>query len=169
MEFGQVPCLEMNDGTKMYQCTALYNLIAQQNGFLPEDPLDVYKGQMLFEHIINDVFYKNAPGFLFSEAGPERTEIMNKFRAEKWGPAMETLAKHLPADKKFICGDSLTLHDFTVGGLLLNTYGNPNTKDPEFWAEAKASHTPARVLKYFDDLTAEMKPYLDSRPQNCSL
>ena len=39
MEFGQVPCLEMDDGTKMYQCTALYNLIAQQNGFLPEDPL----------------------------------------------------------------------------------------------------------------------------------
>ena len=122
---------------------------------------------MLFEHILNDVVYKGLPQVMFSEAGPERTEKMNTFKTEKLLPAMETLAKHLPADKKFICGDSLTLHDFTVGGFLLNSIGNPNTKDPEYWAEIKTS-LPARVLKYFDDLTAEMKPYLDSRPQTCS-
>ena len=52
---------------------------------------------------------------------------------------MATLAKHLPEDKKFINGDSLTTHDFTIGGGLLNLLENPNTKDPEFWADMKAN------------------------------
>ena len=85
-------------------------------------------------------------------------------------PAMVALLdKHLPADGKFINGDSLTTHDFTVGGILMNVLDNPNTKDPEFWKDLKTNATSPRVLKYLEDLTEANKEWLAERPQNCSL
>ena len=79
-----------------------------------------------------------------------------------------TLEKHLPADKKFICGDTLTTHDFTVGGCLINVFMNPNTKDAALWAEIKTSMSP-RVAKYMADVAEELKDHLAARPQTCSL
>ena len=62
----------------------------------------------------------------------------------------------------------MTIHDFTVGGGLINVLENPNTKDPEMWAECKAA-LPARVKKYVDDCKESLKEHLEKRPQTCSL
>ena len=43
---------------------------------------------------------------------------------------------------------------------------NPESKDKEFWADLKANHTSARVLKYISDLETEMKDYLAMRPKS---
>ena len=65
-------------------------------------------------------------------------------------------------ESKFICGDKLTTHDFTVGGLWLNLFCNPNSKDPEFWATQMES-TSDRVKQYVADLKEAMKEYLEAR------
>ena len=83
-----------------------------------------YKGEMLYEAINTDIFYKKVP-MLFKPPGEERDTLMAEFKDTHWPAAMATLEKHLPADGKFINGDSLTTHDFTVGGLLFNVLENP--------------------------------------------
>jgi len=62
----------------------------------------------------------------------------------------------------------MTVHDFTLGSLFLASLENPQTKNPEYWADLKANHTPARVLKYVEDIKEELKDYLAKRPQTCS-
>mmetsp|Transcript_6139 Transcript_6139/g.5416 ORF Transcript_6139/g.5416 Transcript_6139/m.5416 type:complete len:82 (-) Transcript_6139:96-341(-) len=78
--------------------------------------------------------------------GEEREKLLAEIKVSLMPGAMATLEKHLPSDKKFINGDSLTTHDFTVGGMLLNVFDNPTTKDPAMWAEIKASLSP-RIAK----------------------
>ena len=124
---------------------------------------------MLYEAVCTDIIYKKIAPNLFKPAGEERDALMADVKEKFWPSAMATLEKHLPADAKFINGDSMTTHDFSVGSIFLNLLENPNTKDPEFWADIKATKTPPRVLKYIEDLKEELKDHLASRPQNCSI
>lgn len=78
------------------------------------------------------------------------------------------MAAALPADKKYLAGDTLIATDFVVAGVMTNLIGNPNSKDPEIWA-AVMEGAPDRVKKYYADFCEEMKPYLDARPKDCSM
>ena len=119
---------------------------------------------MLFEAINSDIIFKKVILAIFKPAGEERDALMVDVKENLWPAAMATLEKHLPADAKFINGDSMTTHDFTVGSVLLNFLENPNTKDLELWADVKATKTPPRVLKYIEDLKEALKDHLASRP-----
>jgi len=105
-----------------------------------------YKGTMLYEAILSDIFFKKIGPKLFMAPGAEREKLLAEVKGSLFPEAMATIEKHLPTDKKFINGDSLTTHDFTVGGVLLNVFDNPTTKDPAMWAEIKASLSP-RITK----------------------
>ena len=163
LEFGQVPCLEVN-GTKMYQSAAINNYVAGVCGFAPKDPMQVYKGEMLHESVMVDIWYKKMGPAVFKPPGEERDALMKEIKEKHWPASNAILERHLPADAKFINGDTLTTHDFTVGGAFLNLTENPNTKDPEFWADLRANHTPPRVIKYIDDMKEALKDHLASRP-----
>ena len=89
---------------------------------------------MLFQAINEDIFYKHCARPTFMKPGKDKDAALAEIGEKHWPAAMATLAKHLPSDGKFINGDKLTTHDFTVGGLLLNVLDNPNVKDPKFWA-----------------------------------
>ena len=80
----------------------------------------------------------------------------------------EKVSAFLPADKKFLAGDQLTIYDFMVAGFMTNMLTNPNTKDPEKWAAAWEK-APDRIKQYYTDFTAEMKDYLDGRPTDCTV
>lgn len=83
----------------------------------------------------------------------------------KW---FEKLAQYLPADKKYLTGDTLVTTDFRVAGVLTNVFNNPSARDPEIW-KAAWDKAPDRVHKYYNDFAEEMKPYLDARPKDCSI
>ena len=82
---------------------------------------------MLFEAVSTDIIYKKIASILFKPAGEERDALMVDVKEKFWPSAMATLEKHLPADAKFINGDSMTTHDFTVGSALMSFLENPNT------------------------------------------
>ena len=42
----------------MYQSIALYNYVASTYGFMPGDAMDRYKGEMLYEALVVDTFFK---------------------------------------------------------------------------------------------------------------
>eukprot|EP00355_Strombidium_rassoulzadegani_P007889 CAMPEP_0168620034 /NCGR_PEP_ID=MMETSP0449_2-20121227/6919_1 /TAXON_ID=1082188 /ORGANISM="Strombidium rassoulzadegani, Strain ras09" /LENGTH=80 /DNA_ID=CAMNT_0008661007 /DNA_START=30 /DNA_END=269 /DNA_ORIENTATION=- len=48
--FGQVPVLELDDGSKMEQTTAIVNFLGQKYGLRPSDPTDVYFGEKCVEY-----------------------------------------------------------------------------------------------------------------------
>ena len=86
-----------------------------------------------------------------------------------FGPWMEKLEKRLPADKKYLCGDDLTIYDFLVAGIFTNVVCNPRAKDAALWQKHYEEKGPARVKKYVQDFTDEMKEYLESRVQTCTM
>jgi len=80
----------------------------------------------------------------------------------------DTISSQLPTDKKFIVGDKFTIYDIAVGGFLTDYILNPNIKNADLMKEAWEK-APERIKKYYDDFVSEMKPYLDSRPQDCTI
>ena len=169
LEYGQVPYLELDDGTKLFQSIAIFNYVASTYGFHPQNPLDVHRGESIHEAIIVDFAFKVIPSFAFSPPSPERDAKMVEV-AEKYQVAAGHLARVLSQrEDKFICGNKLTAHDFTVGGIWLNLFTNPNSKDPEFWAKCMEA-SPERVKKYVTDLKEELKEYLAAREvHKCTL
>ena len=164
LEYGQMPVLELDDGTQLSQSAAIYDYIATIHGFQPESPMDKYRGQNLYEAMVIDVMYKSVVKFVFLSK-PEEKEANGEIAAADYTKAVGHFAKVLSQrEDKFICGNKLTLHDFTVGGIFLNLVVNPNHKDTEFWDKQWAA-TPDRVKKYVADLQEEMKDYLEARKE----
>ena len=163
LEYGQMPVLELDDGTQLSQSAAIYDYVATIHGFHPESPMDKYRGQNLYEAVFVDIFAKSIVGMVFCK--PEEKEAKMEIAAADYAKACGHIARVLSQrEDKFICGNKLTLHDFTVGGIFLNLVVNPNSKDPEFWAKQWKT-TPDRVKNYVADLQEEMKDYLEARKE----
>ena len=45
LEFGQVPMLTLDDGTKLFQTTAIINYLGQTYNLVGEDPITNYRGE----------------------------------------------------------------------------------------------------------------------------
>ena len=49
-EFGQCPMLELDDGTRLVQTSAILNYIGTMNGMTPDDPMMRYWGESTGQH-----------------------------------------------------------------------------------------------------------------------
>ena len=78
------------------------------------------------------------------------------------------IVEFLPADKKFLTSDSVSIFDFAVAGVFTNLICNPKSKNPAVWA-ATWEKAPERVKKYVADFNEDMKGYLDARPKDYSM
>ena len=80
---------------------------------------------------------------------------------------MDLLNSRLSADKKYLCGDELTIYDFFTAGFIVNFMTNANARNADIlkpvWDAA-----PERVKKYHDDFMEEMKEYMDARDKDCT-
>ena len=72
LEYGQMPVLELDDGTQLSQSAAIYDYVATVHGFHPESPMDKYRGQNLYEAVFCDIFAKSIVGMVFCK--PEEKE-----------------------------------------------------------------------------------------------
>ena len=53
---------------------------------------------------------------------------------DEWIPKWyNKVDEFLPADKRFLTGDSISIYDFQVAGILTNMINNPNSKDAAIW------------------------------------
>ena len=84
---------------------------------------------MLFEAIVTDIHLPKITLTMTAKDKKARETGFADIKAKHWPSMMKTLDKFLPKDKKFINGDKMTQHDFTVGGALMNTVGNPNVAE----------------------------------------
>ena len=79
LEYGQVPMLELEDGTKLSQSTAIINYVATTYGFQPNSPLDVYRGMSIHECVWTD-FGATIPPTIFSPPSPARDAKMEEIK-----------------------------------------------------------------------------------------
>ena len=77
LRFGQMPMLELDDGTQMYQTTAIINYLGEKHGLVPADAMKKYQGQMLCEHFWNDVLQKLMKG-IFMPDGEEKDKALKE-------------------------------------------------------------------------------------------
>ena len=104
---------------------------------------------------------------IFSKAETRDADLQAAI--DEWIPKFyEKLVLFLPADKKFLTGDQVTIYDIQVAGLLVNLITNPNAKDVAKWAAAWEK-APERVKKYHADFSEDMKAYLEARPKDCTI
>ena len=162
LEYGQVPCLELDDGTKLVQTDAILAYLAATHGFAPKDPMDCYKAQHLLSYVNEDFmtrkFYK-----WFQAKEEDKPAIIESLFATDVPALFAVLDKKIGAHK-FIIGDTLSLVDFCVGGMIVNMVLNPNSAMKTQWEAAWA--TAGENLKtYVANFQAEMKEYLDKRPE----
>ena len=66
LEFGQVPMLELDDGTKLCQTMAILNYLGTVYGLKPKDREQVYLGEKLYNHTFDDIVMKHVWKTMFS-------------------------------------------------------------------------------------------------------
>ena len=125
LESGQVPMLELDDGSKLFQTDAVLFYLARLHGFMPEDPLQNHNGHAMMSSYNEDFVQKKMYPVMFMPEGPEKEEAVKKVFAEDAPKYLATLDKRLQ-NSKFLCGDKLSCYDFVVGGMWTNFVENPN-------------------------------------------
>ena len=163
LPYGQMPVLELADGTTIAQMVTILEYIASLYPQLKSnDPLLNAKADQLAQFCYADAHGQIGP-MTFSEEADRDAKV--KELADKFIPTLfKSLAASLTDDKKFLTGDTVTIYDITVGGLFTNLICNPKAMDAAMWKTLYDS-APERVKKYVTDFQADMKPYLDGRPE----
>ena len=138
--------------------------MGQKYHLIADDPVRNAMADAFADYSISQVFDKVAPIVYSNDYANRELHLVNaiNYNVVTW---FDKLAEHLQANPsgRFLCGDSLTIHDFIVGGLLVNFVCNKNTRDWRVWADTWERAAPERVREYYGDFTEEMKEYLEGR------
>jgi len=125
-----------------------------------------YRGEKASGFFLNDYLFKTVVPQMFSPE--DKKEELTKALLDKHIPEMlSTLSKHCIGNSKFLCGETVTIHDMVVAGGILNSIANPNGRLGQPGLDAWAA-APENVKTYVANFSEVMKEYLDSRPQSCT-
>lgn len=168
MPFGQVPVLQLDDGTMLAQSGAIERYCAKLAGLYPKDPLTAAFGDMacLF---ISDTFNLLAPSF--SMPAEEKIKTRRELVSGKIKDNLLMLAKHMEK-RTYVAGQELSWADIVVfcylgwfkGGAV---DGIPTTVLDEYPVLAAffnriAGEQP--VKEHYADATGARKAYQPSEP-----
>ena len=125
LEYGQMPMVELEDGTRIVQQKGIEGYFAHKYGFNCTDPWEHY----ISEHVMTyfwDFYMKHffTTWFASPEEKPAKMEIL--FGTEL--PALlNIVGKKLAPCKKFFVSDTVKHIDFVVGMWMINAVLNPNS------------------------------------------
>ena len=158
---GQLPMIELDDGTKMTQCDAICRYLATVHGLVPKDPMTEYHGEAALAAFNGDFWGKQGPK-LFSNPVEKFPEIYEEMSTGAFVDYCKTLEARL--DKgKWICGEQFTWYDIMLCSFFINLVENPNNRGKASWDKA-IPLMPARVTQYIADFKAEFADHLAKRP-----
>ena len=162
-EFGQTPMLELDDGTRLVQTSAILSYLGSQYGMVPDDAMMRYWGECTVQHKLDMI----RPLFAcISEAD----EHLQKKKTEDFATGglvmyLAQLDKRL-VKGKFICGDKLTWYDFMIFPLWTDLMENPHCNKIDMVKEKMEELCSDKVKQYVADCKAEMADYLQNRPES---
>ena len=166
LEFGQVPMLELDDGTKLVQSEAILNYVLSLSDVLqPSDPMERYNGSCTAAVLTEDFAgkHKNALKSYYIPSSEAKHASMVQVIDANWPNTANHLARRLPADKPFIGGEKLNIYDIKLAGYLVHMLRYHKCPVPEVQAKMW-EQCPERLQKYVTDFQENMKEYLEKRP-----
>ena len=133
--FGQMPCLELDDGTMLGQSVACVEYVARKwgdnkEGFNPTDALQVYNGIANSNLINEDWLMKHLMKAWFMPDGEEKTKALENAIGVEYPKTMALLEKRVPAEG-FLSGPNLSKYDIYFSGFWLNIVRSPAPKNQE--------------------------------------
>ena len=167
-EFGQMPILELDDGTQLAQSQCIFNYICDkwggEKGLTPTDPLVRYNGECTVAVLHDDFVMKHIMAAWFMPDGEEKVAKFANAIGVEWPKTAAHLGRRVPAEG-FLCGATLSRYDILFASFFINMVRNKNFKNQEmaaaFWAG-----TPANVQAYIERVEGVFADYLAARPQN---
>ena len=126
-ERGGLPWYTNEQGKVMSQHKAVLKALAQQHGYVSNDPAITFETEWVFE-THQDLFEK-IRGKAFG--APDPTSDDGKECVEGMGKFFEALEKRAADGRKYVSGNSPTAADFIVLPIMIASIDNPNAKNPE--------------------------------------
>ena len=163
MPNGQLPCLELEDGTKMGESMDILNYVATKYGYIPEDAQAAYRSNEVIEAAEECIKVIYLPHF---KEGEDKEKMIESNFSTALPNYLKTLESYV-SKGEFIAHDKLSAADFVIGGLYCNYFNN---KHITFATDkfAKILEDFPNFKAYGERFSAEIESYLASRP-NCPI
>ena len=158
MPNGQMPCLELADGTKMGESTAIARYVAQKHGFYPSDPMAAFHvDEMICAW--SDIIAKLYSPF-FAQGDDKAAKIKELFETQL--PGFLKVIDAQCAKGEMMVGQDLTAADFFIGGIWTNYVGNPDVGFEKAQWEAAAAKFP-NFKAYGERYAAKVDKWISKR------
>ena len=117
---GQLPNLELADGTKLNQALAILRFLGAKHGYYPNDPwLAAQVDELVYGAM--DVFEKLPAPLFAADKEPLIEAIMTTILPN----FLKGIDKHFTTSK-WLVGDKITIADFLIGSIYISYVANPN-------------------------------------------
>ena len=163
LEYGQLPMLELDDGTRLVQSQAILRFVARKHGFEAENALDMYKGEQMLQHFTEDIIQRQLMKVFFMPDGEEKAKAMENVHTNVM-PAYLQKVDGWTAGKKWLLGDKFTFYDAGIAGFFVNMVLNEKNPQHEKWKALWDAHAGENLKKYVATFREEFKDYLANRP-----
>ena len=154
----QVPCLELNDGKKMGESTAILRYLGAKLGYYPSDPLKAFQCDECIEaaiEVYNEIY---KPQFASDSEKPAVIEKIINVVMPKFLKGTDAYY----AKGAFITGDKLCCADFMVGNIYVTYATNPASYAQDKWE--KLMNDFPNFKAYGERYRAANVAWLDKRP-----
>ena len=160
LEYGQIPLLELDDGTLLTQTAAIKRYITMKWGNDSQDPLAAYERGNLECYFVEEFGSKYIVP-IYKAAAADKPALMGTLTNEGMPKLYETLSRKI-GDRKWIQGDAFSSADITGAVFFFNLVENPISPMSAMMADGHKA-APANVHAWIANVRAEMKEYLDTR------
>ena len=158
LEYGQVPMLELDDGTRLVQGNAIIRYIARQYNMLPASNLEAYQANKILDYQEDWVTTK-----IIAMFGHPDKEAATKKLFEQDVPEILKWYEKTVAGKKYAVGGKYTFVDTLMLGFLHDLVLNPKSPMAAMWQQAWEAHAGPGTKEYLENMREEHKDYLANR------
>ena len=163
MPRGQVPALELEDGTKLGQAVACLRYLSSKLGYTPADDMEKWHCDNIidmYSEIIGDMYI---PEFLKMTGGDQEKidAAIDKIHNNVLPKFMEGIASYV-SKEGWAVGDKISLADFCLGAIWCNYINNPHGSTSQDKYAAFREANPA-LCAYGARFEAENAKWLSSR------
>ncbi len=160
MPEGQLPVLELKDGTKIGQSNTILRLVGRELGYYPvNDTLLAAKIDSLIDSLDDTNNDFDAP---YLSKSKDDDEEVKKLFSEVFPKFLSNAEKYLDDGHKFLVSDNLTIADFIIGGFYVNVVTNKKFA----YAQSQYAELATRFPKfgaYGERFTSELRDVLAKR------